>query len=312
MSLDAARISPYVRALKGALDALAPNDEHVPLAQAKAHLEAIDPALSGDLLAPYEIDESTGMPSYQWLERARAEAVLARRSPSEASEEEIARATQLDAVLGGRMRARRDLHRHLRTTSLLPSLRLSGAVRRLEPCDVALVYDRLAPDGRWIRVRAELRLQGGGDGMTVGPEGSLGLDPALQHLFTRHATSTLGALWETVERATSGQLQRLSRGFLGPFWYPGMEKDPDVPEALFAGLVLHGAVEVFGTDVDGDRHLDPYHDAPSAETIPEGCGRYRERRFAATPAVEPTLRAWVGDRGMKCVVVPIGRRRRRL
>lgn len=312
MSLDAARISPYIRALQGALDALAPNDEHVPLAQAKAHLEALDPALSGDLLAPYEIEEATGMPSYQWLERARAEAVLAGRSPTEASEEEIARATKLDATLGARMRARRDLHRHLRAATLLPSLRLSGAVRRLDPCDVALVYDRLAPDGRWIRVRAELRLHGGGSGLTVGAQGALTLDPALQHLFTRHATSTLNALWETVERATGGRLQRLSRGFLGPFWYPGMQRDPEVPEELFTGLVLHGAVEVFGADVDGDRHLDPYRDAPNAETIPEGCGRYRERRFAATPAVEPTVRAWVAERGMKCVVVPIGRRRRRL
>jgi len=312
VSLDAARISPYVRALSGALDALAPNDEYVPLAEAKDHLHALDPAVSGDLLAPYEIEASTGMPAYGWLERARAEAVLARRNAPEPSDAEIERARGLDGALGARMQARRDLHRHLREARLLPSLRLHGAARRLEPVDAALVYDRLAPDGRWVRVRAELRLAGTTDGIRVRPQGRLVLDPALQHLFTRHATVALGGLWETLERATGGTLQRLSRGFLGPFWYPGMERDPAVPQALYSGLLLHSSIEVFGTDVDGDRHLDPYQSAGAAETVPEGCGRYRERRFAATAAVEPHVQAWSQDHGMKCVVVPIGRRRRRL
>ncbi len=311
MSLDAARISPYVRALIGALDALAPNDDHVPLAEAQGHLRALDPALSGDVLAPHEIDEGTGMPSYAWLERAQAERVLAARS-QDPSEADLARAESLDATLGRRMRARRDLHRHLREAALLPSLRLTGAVRRLAPVDVALVYDRMAPDGRWIRVRAELRLDGQADGLAVGSRGELALDPALQHLFTRHATVALGALWETVEKATGGRLQRLSRGFLGPFWYPGMTVNPSVPEALFGGLLLHGSLEVFGTDVDGDRHLDPFVALPSGERIPEGCGRYRERRFAATEPVETAVHDWAGSKGMKCVVMPIGRRRRRL
>lgn len=312
MKLPRERVSPYVRALIGALDALAPNDEYVPLARAQHHLRAIDPALSGDVLAPHELAPETGLPAYPWMERARAESHLAARSADLPDDAAIQRATALDQELGQRMRARRDLHRHLQQGSLLPSLKLSGAVRRLQPREVTLVYDRLAPDGRWLRIRAELGAAERSDALHVDARGRLTVHETLQHLFTRHSSSPLMALWATLEQTTQGELQRLSRGQVGPFWFPGVPVARGIPADLYKGLVLHSSLEVFGRDVDGDRHLDPWVPSPPSERVPSGCGRHRERRFAATPTVIPAIHAWTQSQGMHCVVVPMGPRRRRL
>ena len=74
MKLAPERAGPYARALRVALEALAPNEDHVPLAAASRHLRALDPAVSGTLLTPAEVVDATGMPAYPWMERVEAEA----------------------------------------------------------------------------------------------------------------------------------------------------------------------------------------------------------------------------------------------
>lgn len=310
MILPPERVGAYLRALESSLEALAPNDDHVPLAEAVAHLRALGPGLGGALLAPAEVSDRTGMPTYAWLDRARAEQVLAQRGGDGPSEAELARVEALDGGLASRMRARRDLHAHLRRHGLLPTLRLVGAARRLAPLAVALRYDRMAPDGRWLRLRVELDGVRG-DGPLALDGGRLRVDEALQHFLTRHFADRLDALWPQLEAACGGTVTRLARSWVGPFWFPGVQLPAGVPAALGRGLVLQLSTEVAATDIDGHRSLDPLEGVPAGEAWPDGVGTFRERRFAATGAVETPCRDWAERGGGRRLVVPVRRSRPR-
>jgi len=309
MQLPTGRVGPYVRALRSALQALAPNNEHVTLSAALDHLQALDPATSGDLLFPADVSDHTGMPAYTWLQRAHAEAVLAHRGMGDPSDAELERAGDLDAELGERLSQRRALHRHLRTAQLLPATRLGGVVRRVGArgsTQVALAYDRQSPDARWVRVRVELRTPGPPSGaLWVDRAGRLAISSSLQHLFTRHFATSLSALRSQLTDATGGAVLRLSRGWTGPFWFPGVALPDGVPEALGAGLLLHNSVEVVAEDVHASRHHDPLERVDDAR-VPAGFGVYRSRRFAAAGGVGPAVRQWCADQGIRPLVVPFG------
>lgn len=316
MELPAERVGPYVRALRAALDALAPNEDHVPLSAALDHLHALDPALSGRLLLPAEVGAS-GMPSYPWLERARSEAVLAARGTDETdpSDAHLARAMALDPDLGARMQDRRALHRHLRTAELLSPTRLVGAVRRVGDSgwtQVALAYDRMVPDGRWVRIRLELKTPGPPTGaLRLDRHGRLIIDESVQHLLTRHFPTSLMVLRSQVAEAVGAEILHLGRSWLGPFWFPGVEVPPTVPAELGQGLLLHASAELVAHDVRESRHLDPL-EAPTIDEVPEGHGVYRDRRFAASSeALAERVRDWCAAQGMRPQVVVLGRARQR-
>jgi len=303
------RIGPYLRALQGGLHALAPSDAWVPLGEALAHLEALDPALSEEVLAPAELEDGTGMPAWAWLERARAEQALACEGgpDSDPSEDEIARASGLDPALGRRLQARAALHRFLRGEALLPLTRLQASLRRLgSSADVLLVYDRIAPDGRWLRLSIDLSLPPASLAGTFRRRDAtrLDADPGVQHLLTRHGTTPLLALQQSVGRALGGPVTRLSRGTLGPFWFPGPALPAQAPPCVHQALVLHAALEMVASDIPADVHRDPWLAAP-AELAPPGQHVFRERRFAASPGVVEALRAWSEERGAPAIVVPL-------
>jgi len=317
MELPYERVGPYVRALQASLNALAPNDDHVPLSAALAHLEALDPVTSGRLLIPAEYSIKSGMPSFAWMERAIAEAKLARQStdaedPSDAKLKSVA---ELDQGLATRMRDRRQLHQHLRRARLLPTTRLTAAVRRLgKSTDFSVRYDRMVPDSRWLRIRFEVRVPS--QRRSAGPlvadaQGRLKVGDSLQHFITRHFADPLVALHKQLEEATDAQVFRLSRSLVGPFWFPGVQIPTDVPPSLGKGLMLHVSSEVVAEDVHMDRHLDPWIEPPKDERPPDGLNVYRERRFAANPAVLPEAQKWAERLGFRNIVVPIARNRRR-
>ncbi|MBX2800354.1 MAG: hypothetical protein KTR31_21925 [Myxococcales bacterium] len=310
MELPRERVGPYVRALRAALDALAPNEDHVSLSAALDHLHALDPANGGSLLLPAEVSTHTGMPTYQWLERARSEAVLATRGTDaeDPSDAELQRARDLDPELGARMHDRRTLHRHLRTAELLPATRIGGAIRRIGDSgwmQVALAYDRMVPDGRWVRVRVELKTPGPPTGaIRLDPQGRLIIEESLQHLLTRHFATPLMALRAQLTDAVGAEVLHLGRGWIGPFWFPGVQLPAEVPEQLGSGLLMQGSTEVIANDVRASRHLDPL-EPPPEEALPEGYGSFRERRFAASDeGLAEAVRSWASDdRGMRAQVV---------
>ncbi|MCA9494633.1 MAG: hypothetical protein KC621_32115, partial [Myxococcales bacterium] len=284
MELPQARSGPYVRALRAAVDALAPDEDHVPLRRALTHLEAIDPATSGDLLAPAEITTS-GMPAYTWLERARAEQILARRSDParDPQDAEIRRASSLDPALGARMRDRRALHRLLRHQELLSATEVTVATRAFgaDGGRLAVHYDRMAPDGRWLRLRLELDAPARPRSFTIDAAGRASADESLRHLLTRHFAVPLPALVRQVADATGCRVARCGRGWIGPFWFPGIALPEEVPPELGAGLLLNLAVEVVADDIEHPRTLDPLHPFLPADA-PDGLSWFLSRRFAAT------------------------------
>lgn len=306
IELPAARVGPYVRALYAALSALAPGEDHVPLSAALDHVAALDPALGGGVLLPAEVVAGTGMPAFPWLERARAEAAtLARGTTRDPDDAEIERARSLDPDLAWRMASRRDLHRHLRHAELLEPTHLGGAVRWVDPrhAMIGLAYDRIAPDGRWVRVRIEVEADRVHDDAIGVVDGRVRADDRLRHLLTRHFATDLGALRLTVESAARVKVVRVGRSWLGPFWFPGVALPAGVPPVLATGLVLHASTEILDPALRESRDLDPL-EAEAAIVAPSGWGTYRERRFAAAGPVE-ALREWAATRGVRPLVVPI-------
>jgi hypothetical protein len=311
MTLPPERAGPYLRALVAGLSALAPNDDHVPLREALAHLQALDPATSGDLLTPAEIDTRSGLPGFPWMERALAEQSIARDGAgySQTSDAEISRAVRLDPVLGDRMGARRALHKLLLDRPLLPISRLSAALKRLgKTTDFVLAYDRMTPVGAWMRIRAELSGRAGWD--KHGPfsrtsDGRVTVDSGMQHLLSRHLATPLLALSAQLTEATGAQVTRLSRSFVGPFWFPGLSLPDQVPEALSKGLLLHLSTEVVARDIRNSGHRDPLVPKTIGEVVPEGYGLYRSRRFAASPGLITPVKSWAAGQGIDVVVVSL-------
>ena len=309
MQLPRERVGPWVRALRAAANALAPDEGWVPLAEILAHLDALDPALSGDLLLPAEVMPATGMPSYGWLSRAVAEATVDRSADPalDPVDAELARVRALDPALGERMARRRALHRHLRSSQILPTTRLHGAVRRKAPTlDLVLRYDRIAPDGRWQRIGFELRSgsERVPDGLYLSGEDRVGVDEALLHLLTRHFATGLLSLHAQLEAATGVKVVHLSRGWLGPFWWPSVSLPDGVDPRLGAGVLLHSTREQVGLGIRSSRHVDPLH-PPPVESAPESMGVFRERRLACSAALMLPAREWFEAAGMRGAVVPI-------
>ena len=311
LPLEDERVGPYLRALQAGLHALAPNDDFVPLRESIAHLKALDPQLSGSLLAPAELDTRSGLPSFPWMERALAEKTLTEGGGGYAAltDAEIEQAARLDKELGERMFFRRLLHRHLFENSLLPLSRLQVALKRLgENTDFAIAFDRMTPNGMWMRIKAELSGKAGWE--RSGPlsrtrDGRAVADPGLQHLLSRHLITPLLALQTQLGEATGGEVRRLSRSFVGPFWFPGLPLPEQVPSSLRGGLLLHLSTEAVSTDIRRSVHRDPWVRASFSEAVPEGYGLYRERRFAASPNLIGPVRDWAAVEGIDVVVSPL-------
>lgn len=312
MDLPEARIGPYVRALATGLNQLAPHGDYVPLIPALAHLRALDPSVSGDLLLPAGVDDRTGMPEFPWMQRVHAEKSLA-ASGADPSPDDIDRASRLDPDLGRRLAHRRALRTHLRESELLPATHLHCDVRRLgEQTEIAGAYDRISPDGRWLRIRFVVR--GPGHATRLGPfhlgkTGRLSVDPGLQHLLTRHFASPLLALRGQLVGAAEAEVVRLARSWVGPFWFPGVALPAGVPPELGKGLLLQLSTEVVAEDVHHEAHLDPLV-PPGAEPAPPGQRFFRERRFAASANLIDRVAALCAEQGMRVPIASIDGRGR--
>lgn len=302
MELPRERVGPYVRALSAALTACAPNTDFVPLGEAQSHLAAMDPELSGPLLLPAEVDDRSGMPAFPWLERAIAEKTLAKEAhpPSQA---EIARATRLDPELGERMGSRLKLQQHLLWRQVLPAMRVDVRLRRLaEHADFAVVYDRIEPRGTWLRIRVEVSAPTRDAGALKLVDRRVSVDAGLSHLLTRHSGVPLLALQKQLAGACRGEVTRLARSRVGPFWFPGVQLPGGVPEVLGKGLLLHLQTEVVAQDVLTAAHRDPLVPR-TVEQPPEGQQVFRERRFAAIEPMVDAVHNWCLASGARTTVV---------
>jgi hypothetical protein len=307
MGLAADRVGPYLRAIDAALWALSPGDEWVPLQRARDHLRALDPLWSGPLFGPAAIDQHSGLPAWPWMERAQALQVVARDDIDGPSPDQVALARRRDPALADRLEARARLLPWLRLHPLLESHRQVAVVRRIgATVDFRVTADRQSPDGTWTRLDFDLQVPPGaaqrgglrlamaeGDHRPVVVE-----DPGLHHLLTRHDGTALLGLQAALSDALGGQVVRLGRGRLGPFWFPGgPETTLPIPDALRGALVLHQSLEVVAGDVQQAGHLDPCLPRPVGESPPMGMKVYRERRFAVSPSRVEVARRWAAERG---------------
>ncbi len=307
MRLTPERAGPYLRALAAAVHALAPNDDFVPALPLANHLRALDPALSGTLLTPAELDAQSGLPSFAWFDRARAEQVLARAEPDrDPTPADIQRAHALDADLAERLASRGRLRPFLRANPLTLSSHLHAALIQLQPRTIVrLTYDHHDPVGRLTRLRVELH--GSGLRSALGPirvhPNGAEPDAAAIHLLARHTSTPLPGLVDPLQEVFDAAVVRVARAQIGPFWFQGGPLPSDVPADLGAGLLLHAAVDLMGLRQPAAAHADPWR--PPHRLVREHWAGWRERRFAASEAVRRAVEAWCRAQGVAPRLVPI-------
>lgn len=308
MILPSERVGPYVRALASGLFALAPNTDWPPLDELLAHLQALDPALSGRLLEPAEVDDRTGMPAFPWIERVSAEAAVAATRPETRTDRELEQIRELDASLAARLRWRRDLHAHLGASPVLPPSRARARARRLDSAtEVIVVVDRVLPQGLWARISVVFSAPAGTTNLgaaRVLSQGRIELDEGLLHLVSRHAMSPLLALRAQLAAVSEGRVRRVCRATVGPFWFPGVALPVGVPDALGRGLLLHVAHEVVGDDVRHASDRDPLAMRDEGEP-PEGHRVARSRRFACSRGLKGALQSFCVTAGLDPEIVTL-------
>jgi len=279
------------------------------MSAARRHLASLDPALTGELLGPAEVDPASGLPAYPWLERARAEVAALRAGGAVHSEASLERARRLDPALGARLSWRAALRGHVGGGPLLSSSALTAHLVRLEPRrSFRLVYDRLVAGAGWMRLRVELTGPPGWQGTDLfglRADDTVATTSGLHHLLARHCLTPLTALHRQLSLATGAALTRVSRGFIGPFWFPGGPLPAHLPDWARGALALHLHLTVLGLDVHHSHHADPWVPPVVGEVLPEGHGLYRERRFAVSPPRVEHAAAWSRARGSDVVVVPL-------
>ena len=291
ISLAPERVGPWVRALGAAVAVAAPNDDFVPVGAASAHLHALDPELSGDVLAPAEIDPCSGMPALAWMTRATAEKALGVRVSEPSGDVQ-----RLDPALAERMRARAALSRHLRDHPLLPTLSVQARVRRAgQRSEGFVVFDHIDPEGCWVRTRVELRGQAYQTdlGLMHVHEGGVATVPDGVHdVFARHVRTPLPSLYATLQDVSGDAVVRASRARIGPYGFPGGPWQHDAPASVQRTLVLHAVHEVIGENIRATRIVDPFDTSPVSGS---GALGQRHRRLAVFRSGVEAVRQWLGD-----------------
>lgn len=302
-----ARIGPYLRALRAALRALAPDADAFPVAEADHHLAALDPHLSGPVLLPARLDEHTGLPALEWLDRARAEQVVLPTidMPSPARIERVAAA---DPALAERWFARQRLARWLSQAPLMPELRVRGVIVRRSGQSVDTVrvsVDRRRAGAGWTRLRLDIRHAAQASSSLRARGETVDVLPGFADWLGRHAFSPLSAIYLLLTGTFGLSVQRLSRTTVGPFWFPGGPAPAPAVEGTENALVLHLTTHVIGEDVRANAQHDPLAPPTQAPDLPPALGHYRARRFAVSPHAVAPLSAWCTSRVGLADVVPI-------
>ena len=119
-----------------------------------------------------------------------------------------------------------------------------------------------------------------------------------EDLLSRYAAKKITAL-------ALDQVPRISRGVVGPFWFPGMTLPESAPAPARNALVLHLSTEVLGADVHRSLHRDPWVAPRPGEVLPDGVGLFRERRFAVSPGSVDAMKDWARGRGAAAEVVEL-------
>jgi hypothetical protein len=265
------RLSAWLAAFDVALRSVGLREEHPPLPRLRRRLQALDPARTGDLFLPAEISPRSGMPAASWWGRPLAEA-RAGGGPDDAG-----RAAALDAALGRRVAARTFVRGLLADDAAAP--RLTARVRRA-PSEIVVTLDLALADDRQARLGVVLTT--GPDGPFSVSAGAVRAEPEVEDTLARLAGLETAGIEAILTERWRARIAQVSRGVVGPAWFPGIAVPDGAPSGLSAGFALCATTEVRGAGAD-------QYDA----------------RWAANRAALPGVTAWVRATDRRAVIRPI-------
>lgn len=293
LRLPQERAGPYLRALRAALHAAAPDQDWPSLRAAALHLHLLDPACSGTLFQPAAVDPGSGLPSHGWLERAAAE----RRAGADPAHLAglVERARRVDPVLAERLGWRHAVAQVERGAPVLSALELGvELVRRGVRPAARIRLDRRLPGIGWVRLRVDLHGRSRGlRGLRLDRgTGLLTIEPGLGELLLRHVLSPLVLLAQTLAGACEGDVDRLSRATIGPFWFPGGALPTGLPPEVARTLTLHLSRSVLSREREGLIAADPLRPLPPPPPRGLGLGLVLERHLVVHRAGHGAVAAW--------------------
>jgi len=244
------------------------------------------------------------------MDRVRAERDASRQvRPTDPRR--VAAIAHTDPVLAERLTGRIRLLEILGDRPLVPELAVTAHVvrrgegRRNAAKQVRVVLDRRIPGVGWTRIRLDVDTSADDvpDVFGSGSEHSVMVKPGFAELLSRHAISPLGGLLAVLMDVVGLRIHALSRGVIGPFWFPGGPVLNGMPAWADGALVLHSTIEVMGEGVRTMSNHDPLEHA-RVDRQAEG-GRFRGRRMAVSPHRVEAARAWAAARVGVADVVPL-------
>ncbi|HCH62035.1 MAG TPA: hypothetical protein DFR83_04465, partial [Deltaproteobacteria bacterium] len=295
---------------RAGLQVLAPGRDHPALGPLDAHLHALDPVLSETLFLPAYVDPQTGLPALSWMDRVRAEQ-LASQQTRLVDLHRIDAIRNADPVLARRLAGRRQVVAWLegriisQEFGVVAELVRRGEGRRAAGHRVRITLDRRIPRAGWTRLRVDVdaRSDRASDIFQRIEGASVVLQEGFVALLSRHVVSPLPGVHSILNGLGALSVHRLSRGTIGPFWFPGGPLPEDVPEWAKGSLVLHLGLEVIGREVRTRTHHDPF--TRSLQAPNESIGTYRGRRLAVSPHSVEAVEAWCRSATGVAEVVPL-------
>ena len=120
---------------------------------------------------------------------------------------------------------------------------------------VLFQLDKMVPAQGWVRLQLDAEgVACWGKGLWAESfDGVLEPSEGILHLLSRHIRTPLTLLHQALERKLEVWIPALSRGNIGPFWYPG-GNNLDAPSIFGGALALHMSMERLGTDSSGVVH----------------------------------------------------------
>jgi hypothetical protein len=100
-----------------------------------------------------------------------------------------------------------------------------------------------------------------------------------------------------------GELTRLSRSAVGPFWFPGVALPVGIPAELGQGLALHLSTECISLDIAASSSQDPLF--PTLESAPGEMQRYLGRRVACSKSLLAAFQDWSQSMGTRLEILAI-------
>ena len=317
----------YVRRFLAIMRAARLNDQYPDPGRLSAHVRAMGPDVHRGEYQGLQINVDSGLPTYREFTRVQTDVSIAAEQLKKLGDRrELAKkASKSSHDIHKRQLAKYDYYDEVADLRLAPLGAMDVALRRVEPASkrahFRIVFDKLDASGIFVRYVIELTQQAG-----VWSTEAVQLDEdtasyADEFKSLIYKFSSMDAEFTYAKLATlSGvEVQRVSRGTVGPFYFGRFERPEPFDELLAEpeDFVALFGIDTAALDVREHRNNDPFaamFETEMSRKMRPTYGRareqfgyhvYRDRKFVVSRGLERPLMEICEEMGTKNIVYSV-------